>query len=407
MLATIIATMVPAVCAAVVITLIPPFLLSKMGKALSLMATGLLLTLALTHLLPEALESGAELHLIGLVVWGTIMVLVGLEMFFNSNHQRSTCPVCAAELQVKHASHNGHSLAPINPHYAQSNAANATDATSAASATAASTTDKRSLGSIIALKPLHTHQDNVSIQCSCCAPLHDGCYSSEPCPNCSAEAVAAAHSSQLTCTCGHDHPTSSIASAHIHQHSNSGVGTLHHWGHSHNFTLHSSEIEAITKQADSHKGSISTALAQGGAPILAGSLFHSLCDGIVIASAFMVDFHVGVAITAAILAHELPQQLSNYVLMLSLGMSRLQGYLVNLVALLGSVTGGLIFAQILKQAEQLLPFALAVAAGSFMYVALSDILPRLNRPESKRLMVINYTYLILGAVLAMFLSHHH
>ena len=117
MLATIIATMVPAVCAAVVITLIPPFLLSKMGKALSLMATGLLLTLALTHLLPEALESGADLHLIGLVVWGTIMVLVGLEMFFNSNHQRSTCPVCAAELQVKHASHHGHSLAPINPHY--------------------------------------------------------------------------------------------------------------------------------------------------------------------------------------------------------------------------------------------------------------------------------------------------
>lgn len=388
MLATIIATMVPAVCAAVVITLIPPFLLSKMGKALSLMATGLLLTLALTHLLPEALESGADLHLIGLVVWGTIMVLVGLEMFFNSNHQRSTCPVCAAELQVKHASHHGHSLAPINPHYAHHDDTNAQK------------TATKGLDSIIALKPLNTHQDSVSIHCSCCAPLHDGCYSSEPCPTCNAEAP------QGTCTCGHDHSAPS-SSGLIHQHTNSGVGTLHHWGHSHNFTLHSSEIEAITKQADSHKGSISTALAQGGAPILAGSLFHSLCDGIVIASAFMVDFHVGVAITAAILAHELPQQLSNYVLMLSLGMSRLQGYLVNLVALLGSVTGGLIFAQILKQAEQLLPFALAVAAGSFMYVALSDILPRLNRPESKRLMVINYTYLILGAVLAMFLSHHH
>lgn len=378
MLATILATMAPAICAAVVITLIPPFILSKMGKTLSLMATGLLLTLALTHLLPEALESGADLHVIGLVVWGTIMVLVGLEMFFNSNHQRTTCPLCAAELQVKHAGHHqhhnhdhGHSTAPVS------------NGTTAAP-----------LQGITGIKPIEakvgaSSADAIHIHCSCCAPLHDGCYSSEPCPVCDHEHAHDGH---------HEHH----APAH-----GTGVGALHHWGHSHDFSLGSSEIEAITKQAAQHAGSMGLALSQGGAPILAGSVFHALCDGIVIASAFAVDFHVGVAITAAILAHELPQQLSNYVLMLSLGMSRLQGYIVNLVALLGSVCGGLLFGKIIEEAEQVLPYALAVAAGSFMYVALSDILPRLNRPKSKRLMLCNYSYLILGALLAMFLSHHH
>lgn len=400
MLATIFATMIPALCSALVITLIPPFFLSKIGKALSLMATGLLLTLSFTHLLPEALESGIDLHLIGLIIWGTIMVLIGLEMFFNSNHQRKSCPVCAAELKIKHAGH-------LFPHWHRHKNANQISTT------------PHTLGSIAAIRPFkgdltkaikpinplftkantlnqayakyHEHTD-ISIHCSCCAPILNGCYSSIHCPTCITD-----HETKSP-----DKHKSESESAFNAQ----NLGALHHWGHSHEFSLHSNDIEAIQNKAANHEGNIQNALIQGGAPILAGSFFHAICDGIVIASAFAINSSVGIAITSAILAHELPQQLSNYVLMLSLGMNRLQGYIINAVSFTGAFLGGLFFALILEQAKQVLPFALAIAAGSFIYVALSDILPRLNRPESKRLMAINYSCLLLGAILAMILSHH-
>ena len=97
MLSTIImATIVPALCSALVIFMIPHSILGRMGKALSLIATGLLLTLALTHLLPEAIEEGHDIHDIGLTIWLTIMVLIAIEMFFNSNHNAPTCPVCTS-----------------------------------------------------------------------------------------------------------------------------------------------------------------------------------------------------------------------------------------------------------------------------------------------------------------------
>ena len=337
--AIVIATMVPAVCAAVVISLIPPTILSRMGKALSLIATGLLLTLALTHLLPEAIEGGKDIHDIGLTVWITIMLLVALEMFFNSNHHSKTCPVCTT-------THHSSSC-PV------------------------------CLGNISALRPMGMNSHEL------------GSHILSPAHVCHDE----------NCSCG------------AHEYETDNRSTLHHIGHSHLFSLKASDIKKATTLAKHNeslgKGSIKEGLAKGGAPILAGSLFHSLCDGIVIASTFIVDFNVGLAVTAAIIAHEMPQQISNYVLMLNFGMSRIQGYIVNLVALLGSMTGGILFYNILDKAHTLLPFALAVSGGSFIYVALSDILPRINKPDNKLRMVVSFGYLLLGATIAMLLSHHH
>lgn len=331
--AIVIATMVPALCAALVISLIPPTILSRMGKALSLIATGLLLTLALTHLLPEAIEGGKDIHDIGLTIWITIMVLIALEMFFNSNHHSTTCPVCT----TTHHSSSCHICLGTNK-----------------------------LGNITNIRPLNLNSQDLN---------------------------------------------NSLLYPHHRTNDTDNRSTLHHIGHSHLFSLKASDIKNATLRAKENEAlgtkSIKESLSKGGGPILAGSLFHSLCDGIVIASSFMVDFNVGMAVTAAIIAHELPQQVSNYVLMLNFGMTRIQGYIVNLVALFGSLTGGIIFYNILDKAQAILPFALAVSGGSFIYVALSDILPRINKPDNKIGMVISFSYLLLGAAIAMLLSHHH
>lgn len=380
----VVAALFPAAAAALVISLIPPRILGITGKALSLVATGLLLTLSLTHLLPEAIEEGSDIHDIGLTILITIMVLVAIEMFFNSNHHSQTCPVCAANEQTKTYAkeHNFHPNDKIDTNAKDKSVANSM------------------ITSIV--KPLNAANDTLSKSAAFDAAHKASCTD----PNCSCHHEHYhdhQHAPASVCSCGQVH---TIDPEHPDKRS-----TLHHLGHSHGFDLRGRDFVDATRRADENaalgKGSIKEGLSNGGAPILAGSLFHSICDGIVLASSFMVDFNVGVAVTAAIIAHEMPQQLSNYVLMLNFGMSRKQGFIVNLTAMLGSLIGAIVFYNILDKAENILPFALAVAGGSFIYVALSDILPRINRPDNKRMMVISYSYLVIGAAIAMILSHHH
>ncbi|WP_308498442.1 ZIP family metal transporter [uncultured Anaerobiospirillum sp.] len=380
----VVAALFPAAAAALVISLIPPRILGITGKALSLVATGLLLTLSLTHLLPEAIEEGSDIHDIGLTILITIMVLVAIEMFFNSNHHSQTCPVCAANEQTKTYAkeHNFHPNDKVDTNAKDKSVANSM------------------ITSIV--KPLNTANDTLSKSAAFDAAHKASCTD----PNCSCHHEHYhdhQHAPASVCSCGQVH---TIDPEHPDKRS-----TLHHLGHSHGFDLRGRDFVDATRRADENaalgKGSIKEGLSNGGAPILAGALFHSICDGIVLASSFMVDFNVGVAVTAAIIAHEMPQQLSNYVLMLNFGMSRKQGFIVNLTAMLGSLIGAIVFYNILDKAENILPFALAVAGGSFIYVALSDILPRINRPDNKRMMVISYSYLVIGAAIAMMLSHHH
>lgn len=380
----VVAALFPAAAAALVISLIPPRILGITGKALSLVATGLLLTLSLTHLLPEAIEEGSDIHDIGLTILVTILVLVAIEMFFNSNHHSQTCPVCAANEQTKTYAkeHNFHPNDKVDSNDKDKSVANSM------------------ITSIV--KPLNAANDTLSKSAAFDAAHKASCSD----PNCSCHHEHDhdhQHAPASVCSCGQVH---TIDPEHPDKRS-----TLHHLGHSHGFDLRGRDFVDATRRADENaalgKGSIKEGLSNGGAPILAGSLFHSICDGIVLASSFMVDFNVGVAVTAAIIAHEMPQQLSNYVLMLNFGMSRKQGFIVNLTAMLGSLIGAIVFYNILDKAENILPFALAVAGGSFIYVALSDILPRINRPDNKRMMAISYSYLVIGAAIAMMLSHHH
>lgn len=378
----VVAALFPAAAAALVISLIPPRILGITGKALSLVATGLLLTLSLTHLLPEAIEEGSDIHDIGLTILVTILVLVAIEMFFNSNHHSQTCPVCAANEQTKTYAkeHNFHPNDKVDTNAKDKSVANSM------------------ITSIV--KPLNAANDTLSKSAAFDAAHKANCSD----PNCSCHHEHDhQHAPASVCSCGQVH---TIDPEHPDKRS-----TLHHLGHSHGFDLRGRDFVDATRRADENaalgKGSIKEGLSNGGAPILAGALFHSICDGIVLASSFMVDFNVGVAVTAAIIAHEMPQQLSNYVLMLNFGMSRKQGFIVNLTAMLGSLIGAIVFYNILDKAENILPFALAVAGGSFIYVALSDILPRINRPDNKRMMVISYSYLVIGAAIAMMLSHHH
>lgn len=149
------------------------------------------------------------------------------------------------------------------------------------------------------------------------------------------------------------------------------------------------------------------ALSSGGGALLAGSALHTVCDGVVIASAYMSDPHVGLAVTLAILCHELPHELGDYALMLNLGMTRRGAFCVSLTALLGTLAGGLLALIVLSGFNYLLPYALAVSASSFIYVALCDLIPRMRRSPGHLPQRLGRTALIvLGAALCMLLTLH-
>lgn len=119
-----------------------------------------------------------------------------------------------------------------------------------------------------------------------------------------------------------------------------------------------------------------------GSMILIGDGVHNMVDGVLIAAAFMTDVSVGVATSIAVAAHEIPQELGSFVVVLHGGFGRAKALLYNMLASLTTVIGGVVAYFSLSFAHAAVPYVLAVAASSFIYIAVADLIPGLHkRPE--------------------------
>lgn len=119
-----------------------------------------------------------------------------------------------------------------------------------------------------------------------------------------------------------------------------------------------------------------------GALILVGDSIHNFVDGMLIASAFMADIRLGIATGIAIIAHEIPQEVGDYVILVHSGYSRMKAFIYNSLASLAAVVGGLVAWFSISLVEVLEPYLLTVAASSFLYIAVADLIPDLHkRPE--------------------------
>lgn len=116
--------------------------------------------------------------------------------------------------------------------------------------------------------------------------------------------------------------------------------------------------------------------------IMIGDAFHNFVDGLLIAAAFLADPMLGVTMTLAVVAHEIPQELGDFILLLNAGWSQRKAFLANAASSLSSVLGGLIGYFALDGAGQFLPYVLTIAAASFIYIAVADLLPLLHRQRS-------------------------
>ncbi len=118
---------------------------------------------------------------------------------------------------------------------------------------------------------------------------------------------------------------------------------------------------------------------RGGWSVLLGDSIHNFCDGVIIAAAFLTDVHLGVVTSLAIIAHEIPQEVGDYIVLLNAGLSRGKALLYNALSGLSAVVGGVIGYFVVGQWEELFPFLLVVASSSFIYVAVADLIPQLQQ----------------------------
>ena len=151
-----------------------------------------------------------------------------------------------------------------------------------------------------------------------------------------------------------------------------------------------------------HHGHDAHEARRGGLPILVGDAFHNFADGVVIAGAFIVDPVVGVLATLAVMAHEIPHEVGDFMILLNAGFTRRRAFVFNLISGSAAVAGGVIGYFVLDHVQGLLPYALAIAAASFIYIALSDLLPEMMR-RSRLRESLPEVALVFGGVLIAWL----
>lgn len=118
---------------------------------------------------------------------------------------------------------------------------------------------------------------------------------------------------------------------------------------------------------------------RGGMAVLVGDSIHNFCDGVIIAAAFLADTHLGFVTAMAIVAHEIPQEVGDYIVLLNAGFSRARALLYNAISGLAAVLGGVLGYFVVGPWESLFPYLLVVASSSFVYVAVADLIPQLQR----------------------------
>ena len=169
------------------------------------------------------------------------------------------------------------------------------------------------------------------------------------------------------------------------------------WRHCH---THECEVHGTEDVSHATAGNASAA----GYLVLFGDGVHNFVDGVLIAAAFLTDVHLGVVTALAVAAHEIPQEIGDFAILLHSGFSRAKAFLYNMLSSLTTVVGGVLAYFSLGVAQTALPYVLAVAASSFIYVAVADLIPGLHKRLEPRA-TLQQILLIGAGVLTISFAH--
>lgn len=173
---------------------------------------------------------------------------------------------------------------------------------------------------------------------------------------------------------------------------------------------HSGSCEAHgDEEAHHHDHSHQHGAKSAGVLIILGDGIHNFVDGILIAAAFLTDVQLGIVSSLAVAAHEIPQEVGDFAILLDSGYSKSKALFYNILASLTTVLGGVLAYFGLEDLHDLLPYFLALAASSFIYIAVADLIPTLHKKTDMKAS-LQQIALIAAGVLLIYLLHgfaHH
>lgn len=142
------------------------------------------------------------------------------------------------------------------------------------------------------------------------------------------------------------------------------------WRHCHHEAC---ETHGVMHEHDAHDH------GRSGLMILVGDTFHNFVDGILIAAAFLADVQLGIITAVAIIAHEIPQEVGDFLILLHSGFTKSRALAFNLLSSAATLVGGLLAYFALQSMQSLIPVFLGLAAASMIYVAVADLIPGLHK----------------------------
>jgi len=130
--------------------------------------------------------------------------------------------------------------------------------------------------------------------------------------------------------------------------------------------------------------------------ILIGDAFHNFIDGVVITATFLVSIPLGIAAALAVIAHEVPQEIGDFAILLESGFSKKKAFIYNLLSSITTLPGAIIAYIYLKEMLTAIPYILALSASSFIYIATADLIPMLHKKIGMKENLLQLVLLLAG-----------
>lgn len=173
---------------------------------------------------------------------------------------------------------------------------------------------------------------------------------------------------------------------HCHSHACEAHGEDSHDGHHHGHN-HSHGAQAGHRPA--------------GMFIILGDGIHNFVDGVLIGAAFLTDVQLGIVTSLAVAAHEIPQEVGDFAILLHSGYKRGEALFYNILASLTTVVGGVLAYFSLGDLHHILPYFLTLAASSFIYIAVADLIPSLHQKTDSKTSLQQIGFILAGVVLIL------
>ena len=146
-----------------------------------------------------------------------------------------------------------------------------------------------------------------------------------------------------------------------------------------------------------------------GPMIIIGDAVHNAIDGVVIAASFLTSTELGIFVTISVVLHEIPQELGDFGILLKSGYTRKKALFYNLLSGSSSLVAGVAAYFLLDLVQGFIPYALAIAAASFLYVSMADLIPEMHKETKPKESIIQFLLVLLGIAI-IFISvagHSH